>query len=781
MIGKTISHYKILEKLGEGGMGVVYKAEDTRLKRTVALKFLNTELMRDPQARERFLHEAQAASSLNHPNIAVIYEINEDEPQCFICMEYVEGKSIKQLIEEKTLSMADILKMAVATGEGLYAAHQKGIVHRDIKPDNIMVTGDGLVKIMDFGLAKYTGASRVTREGTTLGTVPYMSPEQVQGIDVDHRSDIFSFGTVLYEMITGRLPFRGEHEAAVIYSIIHEAPEPLARYKAEVPEGLQHVIDKALAKAKEERYQHVDEMVSDLRTVVRLVPLVVKKSRKRKKVALCAAVGMVLLLLLALGVLRLWQKPAAGGEKSIAVLPFADFSPQKDQEYFCDGLTEELINRLSHIQKLRVPARTSAFIFKDKMGDIKAIGEKLKVQTVLEGSVRKAGDELRVTAQLINVADGYHLWSETYDRKLADVFAIQDEISAAIVHALQLKLTPQEAQGLAQHAIENIKAYELYLKAWRQIYRFDEKSLDSAFVFLQTAIDIVGDNAQLYSGMSTAYAMRANIGIGQEDDLVKAEEYAKKALALNPGLASALVELNILSIYDAYPKNWYNAFRYTKRALAANPFSSDALRALAIDYAQIGRPEEALKYADLFEKYDPLNHWRHAVRGLCCHYDGRFEPAIQHFRMFYQADSTSPNARTLYMQALAYGGKWDEALALADRKQAPSARNVQDIFALLLKCAILKDKEDALRLMTPEFVKTCRRDFEWSFYVADRMSLLGAREEALDWLENAITRGFINYPFLQCNPLLDPVRDEERFRNLMARAKKEWQNFEVPE
>jgi TolB-like protein len=781
VIGKTISHYRILEKLGQGGMGVVYKAEDTKLDRLVALKFLPKHLLCDEEAMVRFEHEAKAASALSHPNITTIYEIDQVEGECFICMEYVEGKSVKEFIAAKVLSVEEVLKIAIQIGEGLHAAHKKGIVHRDIKSDNIMLTSEGLVKIMDFGLAKLRGVGRVTKEGTTLGTIPYMSPEQVRGIEVDQRSDIFSWGVVLYEMITGHLPFRGEHEAAVIYSIVNETPEPLARYKADVPEGLQRVVDRALTKERDERYQRADEMLVDLRAMQQKMQPARKMSKKMARFPALVGAGVVLVVLIALGYHFLRPKPAPIGEKSIAVLPFVDMSPEGDQEYFCDGMTEELINRLGNIKGLRVPARTSAFFFKGKTEDIREVGSKLNVQTVLEGSVRKAGDKLRITAQLINVADGYHIWSETYDRKLEDVFAIQDEISSAIVNALQLKLTSQEQRRLSEHPIDDVRAYECYLRASRQIYRFDERSLDSAFVYLQTAIDIMGDNAELYAGLSQAYSQYANIGMGQEEYLERAKEYAKKALALKPDLPSALVELGVLSAYGDYPKNRQDAFRYNKKALAASPFSSEALRAIAIDYAQIGKPSQALAYADMFAQHDQLNPWWHAVRGLCYQYDCRFGPAVEQFHAFYQADSTSPLARDLYAWALASNGERDEALAVIDRMGAVTARNVETVFCLLLKCALLKDSESALRLMTSEFQKTCRRDFEWSYSVAALLSLLGAKEEALDWLENAINRGFINYPFFQCDAYLDNIRGEERFKKLMERAKYECEHFEVPE
>jgi len=482
-----------------------------------------------------------------------------------------------------------------------------------------------------------------------------------------------------------------------------------------------------------------------------------------------------------IGVVLLFEMPrraAKPEEKSIAVLPFVDMSPRGDQGYFCDGMTDELISRLSNIQGLRVPARTSAFFFKGKTQDIRDVGSKLNVQTVLEGSVRKSGDELRITAQLINVADGYHIWSETYDRELKDVFAIQDDISSAIVNALKLKLTSREMQKITEHPIDDVKAYECYLKAERQIWRFDEKSLDSAFVSLQTGIDIMGDNAQLYAGMALACFQYANIGMGQEEYLKRAEEYAKKALALNPDLPSTLNILGTLSYYEDYPQNWRDSFRYVKRGLAVNPTDPETLDHMAYLYSLIGKSSEASAMVERLERVDPLNYGLHRRRGFCYQYDCQSGPALEEFRMYYEADSTGPIAQTSYSWMLAYNGKRDEALAVIDRMGKGSSGNAMTVVCFLLKCALLKDKDRALRAMTPEFQKTCRRDCEWSYWVADMLSLVGVREEALDWLENAVSRGFINYPLLQCDRFLDNIRGEERFKKLMERVKYEWEHFE---
>ena len=511
MIGKTISHYRILEKLGEGGMGVVYRARDTKLDRDVALKFLPANLIASPEELARFEQEAKTVSALNHSNIAGIYDVDEVEGQRFLVLEYIPGGTLKSRLkelksEDKVFSISEVFDYGLQMAEALAHAHRHGIIHRDVKTENMMLTGEGRVKLADFGLAKPRGSVQLTKAGSTLGTAAYMSPEQVRGEEIDHRSDIFSLGVVLYELVTGRLPFQGEFEAALSYSILNENPPPLRSLRPDAPASLEKIIDRCLEKDRARRYQGAEEIVSDLREAQRELGPAIGTYRRRIRLPLVLGAGILAIAIVALVFFIFFRKAPVSREKSIAVLPFVDMSPQKDQEYFCDGMTEELINRLSNIRDLRVPARTSVFTFKGKTEDIREIGGKLNVQTVLEGSVRKAGNELRITAQLINVADGYHLWSETFDRELEDVFAIQDEISSAIVNALQLKLTPQEQQRLSEHPIDNVKAYEYYLRSDREVMRFDEKSLDSALVYLRTAIDIMGDNAELFSGMANVYS-----------------------------------------------------------------------------------------------------------------------------------------------------------------------------------------------------------------------------------------------------------------------------------
>jgi len=467
--------------------------------------------------------------------------------------------------------------------------------------------------------------------------------------------------------------------------------------------------------------------------------------------------------------------PAAKWKNSIAVLPFVDMSPQKDQEYFCDGMTEDLINRLSNVKDLKVPARTSAFMFKGKTPDMHDVGEKLKVRTALEGSVQKSGSRLRITAQLINIADGYHLWSEKYDRELKDVFAIQDEISSAIVEALRLKLTAQEKKRVAEHQITNVAAYECYLRANSEIWRFKEDALDRAVQDLQNALDIAGPNPLLYSAMAGAYFQYANIGVRQEDYLVTAEDYAKKALAMDRDFSKANVVLGY--IYQmTYQRE---GIRYFKKALAVNPNELNALRRLVLIYLDVGKPSAALPLIERYKKADPLNPDNYLLQGYFYIYDGQFGLALDPCRKWYQSDPENPIKEFFYALSLAYTKAFEKAFSIIEKCAKVDPDNAVSKFGLMLKYGLQKDRENAFQIMTPDFRNTCLRDWEWSYYVADAFAVLDEKKEALDWLENAVNRGFVNYPFINnYDFFLDNIRGEERFKKLMERVKYEWEHFE---
>ncbi|MCJ7459822.1 MAG: protein kinase [candidate division Zixibacteria bacterium] len=732
MIGRTISHYKILEKLGEGGMGVVYKAQDIKLDRIVALKFLPKHLLCDQEAKTRFEHEAKAASSLNHPNITTIHEIDEFEGECFIAMEYVEGNSLKELIKEKTFTIEEVLNIATQVAEGLNAAHKKGIVHRDIKSDNIMLTVDGLVKIMDFGLAKLRGVSKLTRTGSTVGTLGYMSPEQVQGIEVDQRSDIFSFGVVLYEMITGQLPFKGEHEAAIIYSILNEAPEPLARCKANIPGELQRTVDKALSKNREERYQHIDDFRADLKKIPKEV-----------------------------------EFHTINPQPSIAVLPFTNLSADKEQEYFCDGMAEEIINALSQIEDLRVVARTSAFFFRGKEMDIREIGRKLNVETVMEGSVRKAGNRLRITAQLVNVADGYHLWSERYDREIDDVFAIQDEISLAIVDKLKVKLLKEEKAKLVKRFTDDQEAFNLYLKGryfWNRRY---EGGLQKGIECFHQAINKDPLYALAYAGIADCYVLLGHFGwLPPKEAYPRARVAAEKALEIDDTLAEAHTSMGW--IHTFYDWDWVAAEDEFNRALELNPNYATGHEWYGVSLAPMRRFDEGTVSVKRALELDPLSLMINSVYGLGLYWERRYDEALDQYRKTVEMD---PNFSLVYLflgWTYSAKGMWEEAIVASNKFMTLSQGNPFGVGTLGSVYAMSGQRYKALKMLD-RLNELSQERYVSPFYRAIIYMGLGEKDQAFEYLEKAYLERESWMATLGTFPLLDSLRSDPRFTALLKK------------
>jgi eukaryotic-like serine/threonine-protein kinase len=543
-------------------MGVVYKAEDTRLKRTVALKFLPAAFSLDPDAKMRFKREAEAASALDHPNVCTIYDVDESaDGQIFISMAYYDGETLKQKIEEGPLSLSDAIDIALQVGRGLQAAHEAGMVHRDVKPANIMVTAKGEAKILDFGVAKLVGQTVLTKTGSTVGTAAYASPEQARGEEVDRRSDIFSLGVVLYEMITGHRPFRGEHEAAVMYSITNEAPEPLARYKSGVPDELQRVVDKSLAKDRKERYQHVDELMVDLRKGQQESPSVRNTKEKTRKLPLLIGASLALVAMLVLAYIFLVPKPASPHDKSVAVLPFQNLSAGGPYAYFAAGLHDELLTQLSKVGALKVISRTSVMGYEGTKIPISQIGQELKVGSVVEGSVQVVGDRLRVNVQLIDAGTDAHLWAEHYDRRLDDAFAIQSEVAQQIVAAVGGALTGVEQGSLMAAPTANAEAYRLYMQGREYHHRpgYLRKNCEIAQRCYEQALALDPGFALAHAGLSAVHGLMYWERLDPSPArLARMREEAETALRLAPDLPQA---------HSAIGQLYYQGYRDYRRAL----------------------------------------------------------------------------------------------------------------------------------------------------------------------------------------------------------------------
>jgi serine/threonine protein kinase/Tfp pilus assembly protein PilF len=636
MIGKTISHYKILEKLGEGGMASVYKAMDLKLKREVAIKFLSKRLTSDQKAKDRFMHEAQAASAVNHLNIATVYEIDEVENECYICQEYVEGKSLKRLIQEKPLSWKDFLDISIQIAEGLNAAHEKGIVHRDIKSDNVMVTPEGVVKITDFGLAKLKDFTTLTDNGTVLGTLEYMSPEQVQGLKIDYRSDIFSLGVVMYEMVTGRMPFKGDYQAVLVYSIINETPEPLARYKSDVPDELQRIVTKALEKNVEARYQHLDELAADLK---RLKQDQTHLFKQRTDV-------------------RVGEEGPY--RPSLAVMYLDNMSGKKEDDYFVAGMTEDIITDLCSIEGIKVLSRSDVLPFRGKEINIKEIGKKLSVDYVLEGSVRKADHELRINAQLIKAADGFHIWAERFDEKLTNIFELQATVAQKIARSLKVKLTPSELLQIEKKPTFSIQAYDFYLQGRDYYWRLGKTDIEHSIKMYEQALKIDPDYALAYAGLADAYVYKYEAYYERSVSMLdQAEKASKKALSIDPDLPEAHRSSGRVYMFK---KMTEKAIEELKEAAELRPNFYEALRTLGWLYEESRMFDEAIKWAQRALEIRPTDKESFLLLGIT-YFDQRlYDSALDAFHKALEVAPDYATAQYYLGSTFSKQGKFDLAL-----------------------------------------------------------------------------------------------------------------------
>jgi non-specific serine/threonine protein kinase len=832
MIGRTISHYRIAEKLGEGGMGEVYLAEDTELNRKVALKFLPSQYASDKGLKERFKREAQAAAVLNHPNIITVYEVSEYENRPFIAMEYVEGRSLKDLIVGKDLSIGKTADIAIQICEGLAVAHQSGIMHRDIKPQNILMGKDGRVRICDFGLAKAKRDVTLTQAGSTVGTVAYMSPEQARGETADHRTDIWSLGVVLYEMLTGRLPFRGEYDQAVIHSILNADPAPMTGLPPEMCAKLELIVDKALAKSSDSRYGSAGEILAHLKSL-----------REELETGATKTVCVE-------------GKPSP----SIAVLPFRDMSAQKDQEYFCEGMAEELINAFVKVEGLRVVARTSSFSFRGKDIDIRDIGKALNVETILEGSVRKAGNRLRITAQLVKAADGCHVWSEKYDRDLEDIFSIQDEIAQNIAQALEVQLSGKEKRALKVRPTKNLDAYQAYLRGLDYAGRpdYSEEDFQLAIQMFERAVELDPDFALAYADLSRVHSALYFHGHDRtKDRLARAREAVDRALELQPDLPDAHLALGyfhywcgqefdqalkefaiaekdlpddarILAVVAAINKRqgkFEKTVELYKRAFELSPRDAGLPHEIGCAYMTTRRyaeaeryynrsislaPDQVLAYAcktwNCWLRQADLEGGRATLRAMPKRVDSRSgQPAATRFEWF-RVELLSRN----YQQALDElarasvvfdEGQWwfmpkdllaaytyqlmddpararplyESALNLLEKelKERPNDDRVHSSLGMVY--AGLGRKEEAVRegKSGVELIPVSKNAVVGPFRIEDLAFiyvLVGEHGAALDQIEYLLSiPSWFSVPLLRLDPRWDPLRDLKRFKELLER------------
>jgi TolB-like protein/Tfp pilus assembly protein PilF/tRNA A-37 threonylcarbamoyl transferase component Bud32 len=682
-VGDKLGPYEILAPLGAGGMGEVWKARDTRLDRIVAVKHLKG------RHSARFEQEARAIAALNHPHICQIHDIGPD----YLVLEYIEGKPLKG-----PAPADEALRLAAQIAEALDAAHRKGVVHRDLKPANILVTPEGLAKLLDFGLAKHVTdpEETATIEGTVLGTAAYMAPEQAEGKTLDARSDVFSFGAVLYELLSGRRAFHGENSISTMAAILHKEPAPL-----EAPATLQAIVKKCMAKAPALRYQSMAEVRAAMR-----------------EAALAA--------------------PVSQNQPSIALLPFANLSGDKEQEYFGDGLSEEIINALAQIPGLKVIARTSAFAFRGKELDIREIAERLGVETVLEGSVRRSGNRVRITAQLITAADGSHLWSQRYDREMADIFAVQDEVAAAIAGVLQGKLGVQAA---TRRHTPKPEAHEAYLKARYYEWRLRPESVGRAKEFYEQAIALDPEFALAHVGYAS-YLLRAGSTFGSTRQLAVAREELKKALDLDPALPEANALMGAIAGNRDY--DWKEAERRYRLALAQEPVPPEVRRAHALFYLMpMGRLEEAIGEFHRALQQDPLNLVTRNFYAFCLAGAGKLSESESELRQVLEIDPRFVLSRSLLAWVLVRRGELAEALEQTEAAYAMAPtdpRMAADRAALLKLSGQLERADDALRKLRemPGF----KPHLLGAFYL-----LTGEADKAADCMKMAVEERIFYFGF----------------------------------
>jgi serine/threonine-protein kinase len=832
LLGQTVSHYRILEKLGGGGMGVVYKAEDTRLGRQVALKFLPPELAKDRQALERFQREARAASALNHPNICTIYEIEESDGQPFLAMELLEGQTLKHRISAEHLKTDEILEFGIQIADALDAAHAKGIIHRDIKPANIFVTGRGLAKILDFGLVKLTGSAgrlprsiaaspalvrqsptrqrglaeetgagetpalpgdaptlsiefeHLTSPGTAIGTVAYMSPEQALGQQLDARTDLFSLGVVLYEMATGRQAFSGRTTAAIFDAILHKAPTSPVQLNPELPAELERIIDKALEKDRELRYQQASELRADLKRLRRETEVgwTVRPGRRaglRSRLGLrhwvLGTAGGVILLLLAAFLrfnvaglrVRLGSSTPAPRIESLAVLPLENLSGDPQQEYFADGMTDELITELSQIGAVKVIARSSVMHFKRTQKTVPEIAQELHVDAVVEGSVVRYGDRVRITAQLIQATTDKNLWANSYQRDLRDVLALQDDVARAIATEVQAKLIPQQNVRLTQARVVNPESYEDYLRARYYWNKRTEADLKKSIEYFQQAIQKEPGYAQAYGGLASCYVVLPNYSAtSPQETFPKAKSAAEKAIQIDDTLAEAYAVLGQVSA--SYSYDWSSAEREFKRAIQLNPNYATAHQWYAGTLSRMGQRERGLAEVRRAQELDPLSLIINDNVGWYLYLARQYDQAIEQLRKTLELDASFSPAHDELGLCYVRKGMYQQGFAEL-RKAISLAGGNPNIKAELGNAyAAAGRRKEALEILD-QLTALSKRSYFSPYSIASIYAGLGDKEQAFAWLNKAYEEHDIWLTLLKIEPAFDPLHSDPRFAELERR------------